>query len=263
MVDDVTKVLGYLRSLKKDVIFVTNNASKSRKDYKKKFDKLGVQVEVDEIFGSAYAAAVYISSVLKISKDKKVYVIGEGGLEAELREEGISYLGGTDPKDNTLGDFNLSEFEPDPDVVAVVCGLDRSINYTKLSKAFNYLYTNPSCLFLATNVDSTYPVAGGRLPGSGALSATLRYSLKRDPTSIGKPNSTMLDCIKAKHNFNPKRTLMIGDRLDTDIEFGKNGGLSTLLVLTGVTSESDLRESSIVPDYVMESLGNLAVLAEQ
>jgi 4-nitrophenyl phosphatase len=148
-----------------------------------------------------------------------------------------------------LNSFNLP-FEPDPAVAAVVCGLDTSINYTKLSKAFQYLTRNEGCLFIATNEDSTYPTNGGLLPGAGSISAPLRYSLKRDPVSTGKPHATMLDCVKAKwvvvrffwrvktkvafrHNYDPKKTLMIGDRLDTDIQFGKNGGLDTLLVLSG------------------------------
>jgi ribonucleotide monophosphatase NagD (HAD superfamily) len=73
-----------------------------------------------------------------------------------------------------------------------------NVNYTKLSKAFQYLIRNPDCLFLATNDDSTYPSAGGLLPGAGAISAPLRCALGKDPLSIGKPASTMLDCIKAK-----------------------------------------------------------------
>ena len=74
---------------------MTNNATKSRKNYKKKFDSLGVEAHVDEIYGSAFAAAVYISSVMKMPKDKKVYVIGMAGLEEELANEGITYVGGT------------------------------------------------------------------------------------------------------------------------------------------------------------------------
>lgn len=97
----------------KHVLFVTNNATKSRKNYKKKFDKLGIQAEVvrsylkarvcneftstiqDEVFGSAYATAVYLSSIMKLPKDKKVFVVGMSGLEEELAEEGISFIGGT------------------------------------------------------------------------------------------------------------------------------------------------------------------------
>jgi len=266
LVDGIVDVLSYLRNHNKNIIFVTNNASTSRSSYKTKFDKLGILASTDEIFGSAFATAVYISSVLKLPKDQKVYVIGMEGLEEELAQEGILYEGGTDPADNTLAPFSLATFTPpSPPIAAVVCGLDTAINYTKISKALQHFLINPDCHFIATNEDSTYPAAGGILPGAGAISATLRYALKRDPISIGKPNSTMLDCIKAKHDFDPARTIMIGDRLDTDILFGKNGGVSTLLVLTGVTKEVDIsgaNASPVVPDYVLQSLGDLAVLAQ-
>ncbi len=172
----------------------------------------------DEIYGSAYAAAVYLSSVIKLPKDKKVYVIGQAGLEEELQDEGISFIGGTvnllfsprrlfdprlntsqDPVDNTLEPFSLADFTLDPAVAAVVCGLDTQINYTKLSKAYQYLTRNPDCLFIATNEDSTYPTALGMLPGAGSISAPLRFALERDPVCTGKPASTMLDCVKAKY----------------------------------------------------------------
>ncbi|KAJ2916226.1 hypothetical protein MD484_g4218, partial [Candolleomyces efflorescens] len=263
LIEGVTDVLDLLRRRNKKVVFVTNNATKSRRSYKAKFDQLGVQAHVDEVYGSAYAAAVYVSSVIKLPKTKKVYVIGMAGLEEELRDEGIQVLGGTDPQDCTLESFDLGTFERDPDVGAVVCGLDTKINYTKLSKAYQYLLQDPACHFIATNEDSTYPSAHGLLPGAGSVSAPLRYALNKNPVCTGKPSSTMLDCIKAKIQFDPKRTLMIGDRLNTDIQFGQNGGLATLLVLTGVTLESDITgpdASSVVPDFVTQSLGDLRVL---
>ncbi|KAI6112387.1 HAD-like domain-containing protein [Pisolithus croceorrhizus] len=244
----------------KRLLFVTNNATKSRRSYKTKFDQLGIEAHVDEIYGSAYAAAVYISSVMKLPKDKKVYVIGMSGLEEELRNEGVSYVGGTDPADCTLESFSLADFTPDPDVAAVLCGLDTAINYTKLSKAFHYLHRGPSCQFLVTSEDSTIPSTHGLLPGIGAVSALLRFALNRDPLSVGKPAKTMLDCIQAKVHFDPKRTIMIGDRLNTDILFGQTGGLATLLVLTGVTSEENItgpNASTIVPDYVTPSIADL------
>ncbi|KAJ7104162.1 HAD-like domain-containing protein [Mycena belliarum] len=260
LIEGAVDVLGLLRRRQKKVIFVTNNATKSRKSYKGKFDQLGVEAHVDEIYGSAYAAAVYISSVMKLPKHKKVYVIGMKGMEEELHEEGVAFLGGMDPADCTLEPFSLADFTLDPDVGAVLCGLDTNINYTKLSKAFQYLTRNPGCVFLATNEDSTYPVADGLLPGAGSISAPLRYALGKDPISIGKPATTMLDCIKAKIDFDPKRTIMVGDRLNTDILFGQGGGLATLLVLTGITSEAEISgpdASSIVPDFVTQSIGDL------
>jgi 4-nitrophenyl phosphatase len=243
-------------------VFVTNNATKSRKSYKTKFDVLGVEAHVDEIYGSAYAAAVYISSVLQIPKEKKVYVIGQSGLEEELADEGIQFLGGTDPADNTLEPFDLGTFTRDPDVAAVVCGLDMKINYTKLSKAFQYLTQNKDCHFIATNEDSTYPSHAGLLPGAGSISAPLRYAIGKDPVCTGKPSSTMLDCVKAKVHFDPKGTIMVGDRLNTDIQFGKNGGLATLLVLTGITSVDEITGSNpspIVPDFYTDALGDFRI----
>ncbi|OBZ76132.1 4-nitrophenylphosphatase [Grifola frondosa] len=260
LIEGAVEVLHLLRHHKKSVMFVTNNATKSRKSYRKKFEQLGVEAYVDEIYGSAFAAAVYISSVMKLPKDKKVYVIGMSGIEEELREEGISFLGGTDPADNTLSSFSLANWKPDPSVGAVLCGLDTAINYTKLSKAFNYLLHNDGCAFLVTNEDSTFPTAEGLLPGAGSVSAPLRFALGREPVSIGKPAGTMLDCIKAKHAFDPQRTIMVGDRLNTDIEFGKNGGLATLLVLTGAHMGSfDSRHDSEAnaPCFFQESRMNL------
>ncbi|KAJ7598762.1 HAD-like domain-containing protein [Mycena floridula] len=260
LVDGVLDVLKLLRKHDKKILFVTNNATKSRRTYKGKFDRLGIPVDVDEIYSSAYATAVYLSSVMKLPKDKKVYVIGMAGLEEELREEGISYTGGTNPEDCTTEPFSIEKFTSDPNVAAVVCGLDTTINYTKLSKAFQYLYRNPGCQFIATNEDSTYPVAGGfLLPGAGAISAPLRFALGKDPISVGKPGKTMLDCIKAKVNYDPNRTIMVGDRLNTDILFGQAGGLSTLLVLTGITVEADItgpNASSVIPDFVTQSIGD-------
>jgi len=262
LIEGAVEVLSHLRSQNKRIIFVTNNATKSRRSYKKKFDKLGVQAHVDEIFGSAYASAVYLSSVAKLSKDRKVYVIGEGGMEEELEEEGFQHLGGTDPEDNTLTPFSIESFVLDPTVGAVLCGLDTSINYTKYSKAFQYLTRNEGCLFVVSNEDSTYPAGGGILPGAGSILAPLEYALKRKAIAIGKPNQTMLDCVQAKHNYDPTRTIMVGDRLNTDIAFGKKGGLNTLLVLTGITTKADVDGASPqeTPKYITQSLGDLRVL---
>ncbi|PAV17763.1 2-phosphoglycolate phosphatase [Pyrrhoderma noxium] len=263
LVDGAKEFLQLLRSKNKNVIFVTNNASNSRATYKIKFDKLGIEAHVDEIFGSAYAAAVYLSSVVKLPKDKKVFVIGQTGLEEELRNEGVPFTGGTDTKDSTLEAFDPTSYEPDPTIGAVLCGFDGKINYTKLCKAFIHLNTNPSCLFLATNTDATYPDEGGRLClGAGSISAPLRYALGREPLVLGKPSQIMMDCIKAKHKFDPKRTIMVGDRLNTDIQFGSEGGISTLLVLTGVTQVADLAPEApppAIPEYIANSIGDLIV----
>ncbi|VDB96671.1 unnamed protein product [Peniophora sp. CBMAI 1063] len=264
VIEGIKEVLALLRKKNKHILFVTNNATKSRANYKKKFDKLGIQAEVDEVFGSAYATAVYVSTIMKLPKDKKVFVVGMKGLEEELAEEGISFIGGTDTSYNTLVPPE-EKIEPDPRVAAVVVGLDMAINYYKLSVAFRYLHSNAATAFIATNADSTYPSDKGLLPGAGAVWSPLTTALgpSRPPTVIGKPNVHMMDAIKAKHHIDPARSIMVGDRLNTDIAFGQAGGLATLLVLTGIISEADLVGSAITPDYVTPSLGDLRAAIEQ
>ncbi|KAK9898702.1 2-phosphoglycolate phosphatase [Cystobasidium minutum MCA 4210] len=267
LIAGVFEVLQYLRKKGKKLIFVTNNATKSREAFKAKFDKLGVEVHVDEIFGSAYASVAYLKYNLHFPSDKKVYVIGEQGMEHELASEGIQYTGGTDPADNQFFEaFDFSHVTPDPSVGAVMCGFDGKINYTKLAKANRYLRENKDCIFMLTNDDRTFPTASGaQHPGSGALSAPLRYCLPHlEPIVVGKPNKPFMDCITKVHQLDKKRTIMIGDRLDTDILFGINGGTASMMVLTGVNKLEDFEaaDAPIKPDYYMNSLGDLKAVIE-
>ncbi|KAI9637914.1 HAD-like domain-containing protein [Dioszegia hungarica] len=267
VVPGVKEVLKYLRSIGKRILFVTNNASKSRRMYKSTFDKLGIEVSENEIFGSAYASAVYMSKILQFPKDKRVYVIGQAGLEEELDAVGIAHAGGSDPEDRVFidqGDY--SSVVADPSIGAVLCGFDAYINYKKYSKAYTYLKDNEGCHFLLTNQDATFPTNGTTYPGSGAMSAPLVFASKRTPTIIGKPNKIMMDAIIAEHHFDPAKALMVGDNLSTDIEFGLGSGVRTLLVFGGVTKREQVfgdNASETVPDFVMESLGDLAVLAKE
>ncbi|TIB37882.1 hypothetical protein E3P86_02018 [Wallemia ichthyophaga] len=250
-----------IRKAGKDVIFVTNNASNSRNQYKQKFDQLGFKVDVDEIFSSAYASAVYLKYNLKFPSDKKVFVVGMSGLEEELDSEGIKRIGGTDPAYNKLAPHvNFKEIKQnlDKDVGAVIAGFDIMLNYTKLSYAHSYL-TSPEhdVKFIFTNDDSTFPQACGVFPGSGAMSSPLAVSSKRTPTVVGKPNAPMLECILKKKQLKPERTLMIGDRLNTDIAFGQHGNVKTMLVLSGVCKKEDIIGEGIYPDYIAHSLGHI------
>ncbi|KAL0639999.1 p-nitrophenyl phosphatase [Maublancomyces gigas] len=254
------ETLDMLRSKGKQIVFVTNNSTKSRRAYKKKLDGLGIPAEVDEIFCSAYSSAVYIKRVVKLPADKKVYVIGESGIEEELRNEGVQYFGGTDPEERIqMQEEDYTNFVPDPEVGVVLCGLDHYVSYRKYAKAFQYLQ-NPETLFLATNVDSTFPNKGKLFPGAGSISAPLTYMTKRVPLSLGKPSQAMMDAIEGKFQFNRKRTCMVGDRLNTDIKFGVEGGLGgTLAVLTGVSTEEEILSSDAiaVPDAYLDQLSDL------
>ncbi|ERF68566.1 hypothetical protein EPUS_04664 [Endocarpon pusillum Z07020] len=193
------ETLSLLRSRHKQVVFVTNNSTKSRADYKKKLDSLGIPASVEEIFGSSYSAAIYISRILQPPPHKrKVFILGESGIEAELDSEGIPHLGGSDPafrRDITPADYQAIAARDasmiDPEVGTVLVGLDHHVNYLKLALAYHYITGPNQATFLATNIDSTLPSAGALFPGAGSMSAPLIMMLGgpgREPLSLGKPS---------------------------------------------------------------------------
>ncbi|KAF2274608.1 4-nitrophenylphosphatase [Westerdykella ornata] len=255
-----------LRSKGKQLVFVTNNSTKSRADYKKKFDKLGIPAKVDEVFGSSYSAAVYINRILNLPAPKnKVFVVGESGIEQELDAEGVPHIGGTDPsfrRDIEPEDFNsLADGSAlDPDVAVVLTGLDFHINYLKLATAYQYLQRG--ALFLATNTDSSLPMAHSLFPGAGAVGAGVVKAIGREALSLGKPSQAMMDAIEGKFHFDRSRTCMVGDRMNTDIQFGIDGKLGgTLAVLTGVSKKEEFlaEGASTVPMAYVDCLGDLLV----
>ncbi|BGO93953.1 hypothetical protein NBRC10512_007000 [Rhodotorula toruloides] len=258
--------LQYLRKQGKRIFFVTNNATKSRASNKGKFDKMGIECKVDEIFTSAYASAAYLKTVLKFPADKKVYVIGEKGIEDELDAVGIQHSGGTNPDDNVFIDLmDFSSITADPSVGAVLCGLDMHMNYKKFAKAFRYLRENEGCHFMATNLDSTFPTHGTVHPGGGATVAPLSCALGREPLVVGKPEAPMLESIVEMHHLDKSKMIMVGDRLNTDIAFGNQGGIATLMVLTGIDKREDFEKEGAVarPTYVVDALGDMAALAQR
>ena len=243
---------------------MTNNSTKSRPEYLKKFTGLGIPGNVDEIFGSAYSSAIYISRILKLEAPKnKVFVLGEAGIENELREENVPYIGGADPslrRDITPEDFQgiADGSMLDPDVGCVLAGLDFHVNYLKLSMAYQYI--RRGAVFLATNVDSTFPMSHSFFPGAGSIVIPLINMSGQTPLSFGKPSQAMMDAIEGKFHLDRERTCMVGDRLNTDIKFGIEGKLGgTLAVLTGVCQKSDweAEDAVAVPAYYADKLGDL------
>ncbi|PSC71367.1 phosphoglycolate phosphatase [Micractinium conductrix] len=259
VIDGVPETLDMLREMGKQLVFVTNNSTKSRAGYLNKFTGLGLQVKAEEIYSSSYAAAAYLESI-NFPHDKKVYVVGEVGIQEELDLKGINHIGG--PADAgkkvelTPGMF----LEHDHDVAAVVVGFDRNINYYKIQMATLCIRENPGCMFIATNLDAvTHLTDAQEWAGNGSMVGAIRGSTKREPTVVGKPAEFMLANIADKFNLKREQICMVGDRLDTDVLFGKNGGLTTMLVLSGVTTEEQLLspENSIHPDAYMDSLAAL------
>ena len=225
---------------------------------------LGIRADADDVFGSSYSAAVYISHILKLpARKNKVFVIGEAGVEQELASEGVSYIGGTDP--NFRRDIGPADFAGladgsllDDHVGVVLCGLDFHLNYLKLAHGMHYL--RRGAVFLATNTDSTLPMHHDMFLGAGSCIAPLSNAMGRQPLALGKPSQAMMDAVEGKFQLDRSRTCMVGDRLNTDIKFGIEGKLGgTLHVLTGVSSKEDWQRADAiaVPSHYADKLSDL------
>ncbi|KAF9580950.1 hypothetical protein BGW38_002206 [Lunasporangiospora selenospora] len=260
VLEGILETVSFLRSHGKRLVFVTNNSTLSRANYVKKFERLGIMAEEKDIFSSSFATAVYLKNILQFPEDKRVYVVGESGITDELGAVGINCVSSADDNGVLMTHADMGTVEQDPTIGAVVCGFDINLNYRKLAKAFTYLNNKEqNAHFILTNDDSTFPAPNGVFPGTGSLAQPLIHSLKRTPLIMGKPNKPMLDCFFSNYHTDPTRTCMVGDRLDTDIAFGANGNLETLLVLTGVTTEEEAFAPSqpIKPTFMIQSFGDL------
>lgn len=225
------EVIENLRQQGKSLAFLTNNSTQTRFQYKRKLARLGIKANVREIFTSAWGTALF----LKEKKFKKALVIGEAGLKRELAWAGIEIVS-----------------NPHCDVDCVVVGLDRKFNYKKLCNAFYAV--KRGALFIATNRDCTFPLEDRIVPGGGAIVASLQWALNMEPLLIGKPSSFLLEMILNYYKVSKNQAVIVGDRLDTDIEMGKKTGIKTILVLTGVTGERELESSTLKPDVIVKDL---------
>ncbi|AET40838.1 4-nitrophenylphosphatase Ecym_6467 [Eremothecium cymbalariae DBVPG len=265
LLPNVSETLSLLRAKGKNLYFVTNNSTKSRNAYAKKFESFGISVREDQIFTSSYAAALYVRDSLKLEPGKdKVWVAGEAGIIDELGLMGYETLGGTDPRLDEPFDSQNSPFlvnSLDPDVKCVVAGLDTRINYHRLAVSLQYLQRT-DVSFVATNLDSTFPLKGMTLPGAGSIVQSLEKASGRTAVACGKPNQNMLKSIIAATNIDPSRTCMVGDRLDTDMKFGSEGRLGTFLVLTGIETENNILNPDTQHTKPQYYAGSLSLLYE-
>lgn len=184
-------------------------------------------------------------------------------MEQELDSENVPHIGGTDAayrKDITPEDYeSIARGEAlDDDVAVVLTGLDFHPSYLKW--AYGMAYLRKGAKFLATNIDSTLPNAGSLFPGAGSTSAPLVKATGQEPLALGKPSQAMMDAIEGKFQFDRKKACMVGDRLNTDIQFGIEGGLGgTLCVLTGVSKKEEFlaQDAKVVPTAYLDKLGDL------
>lgn len=239
--------------------FVTNNSTKSRAGYKKKFDKLGLDIPAEEIFSSSFAAAAYLEQTNFRATGKKVYVIGEVGISEELDMIGVPWIGGPNDKGKEPNMGPGGRLEHDHDVGAVIVGFDREINYYKIQYAQLCINENPGCEFIATNLDAvTHLTDAQEWAGNGSMVGAIKGCTGQEPTVVGKPSPLMIDYLCNKLGLERSRICMVGDRLDTDVLFGTENGLQSLLVLSGVTTEQKLLspENTITPDYYADTIND-------
>jgi len=261
--------LNKLRALGKSIFYVTNNSTKTRSEYIIKCKNLGFEAQEKEILGTSYVLAQYLK---QRNFNKKVYVVGSTGVTGELDNVGIAHSEiGPEPSPEKV--FSLQHtMKLDPEIGCVAVGFDGDISFSKIMKAASYLL-NPECLFLATNTDERFPIRHSNLvfPGTGTMVKAVETAAERAPIVMGKPSVEMFEVIRKNNKLDPSRTLMIGDRCNTDILFGKNCGLHTLVVLSGVTefehmekwaSSNDTEQHRMLADYYLPQLGDLVDLVE-
>jgi len=239
------------------MFFVTNNSTKSRAGYKKKFDSLGLDsIPAEEIFSSSFAAAAYLEQTKFKETGKKVYVIGEIGICQELDLIGVPYIGGPEDSDKQPNMSSGGRLEIDKDVGAVIVGFDRFVNYYKIQYA-QLCINEEKAQFIATNLDAvTHLTDAQEWAGNGSMVGAIKGCTGQEPYVVGKPSPLMIEYLESKYGIERNRICMVGDRLDTDVLFGTDNGLKSLLVLSGVTSEEKLLSPSnvITPDYYADDI---------
>eukprot|EP00542_Grammatophora_oceanica_P017721 CAMPEP_0194036536 /NCGR_PEP_ID=MMETSP0009_2-20130614/8898_1 /TAXON_ID=210454 /ORGANISM="Grammatophora oceanica, Strain CCMP 410" /LENGTH=362 /DNA_ID=CAMNT_0038678339 /DNA_START=31 /DNA_END=1119 /DNA_ORIENTATION=- len=259
LIPGIPETLAKLRALGKKMYFVTNNSTKSRAGYKKKFDSLGLDVPPEEIFSSSFAAAAYLEQTKFKETGKKVYVIGEVGIIEELDLINVPYLGGPADSGKQPDMGPGGKLIVDEDVGAVIVGFDRMVNYYKIQYAQLCINENTDCEFIATNLDAvTHLTDAQEWAGNGSMVGAIKGCTGVEPTVVGKPSPLMIDYLETKLGLDRSKICMVGDRLDTDVLFGTDNGLQSLLVLSGVTTEQKLLspENSITPDYYADTIND-------
>lgn len=215
------------------VLLATNNGTRTPDQYLDKFLEFGVTLQREQIITSAMGAAYLLQQ--RFPERGNIFVVGEAGVIEAVTEAG----------------FSISE----NGAVAVVAGMDRMISFEKLKTAC--LLIRAGAAFYGTNPDRTFPTPAGLIPGAGAILAALETSTDVRPIIAGKPNPTLFEFAMQRLQVSPEETLVIGDRLDTDILGGVNAGCKTALVLTGISTFEDATNFEVKPDLILPALENL------
>ena len=230
------ELLATIRDKGKRYLFMTNNSSKSVKDYVKKLEKLGIEATEDDFLTSSQATAYY----LKLHHEgQRLYVCGTNSLKEELRKNG----------------FVITEELEEVD--CIVMGFDTELTFKKLEDVSKLLLTRENIPYIATNPDYVCPTEFGSVPDCGSVCDMIYNATKRRPLVIGKPAALMPELAMQKFGYHKEETVVVGDRIYTDIKSGINAGTFTILVLSGETTEEILNASEEKPHLVLRDAGEM------
>jgi len=218
---------------------LTNNNSLTVQNYLDKLSRFDIVAEERCVFTSTTATTNYLLD--QFGKGASVFVVGMDALKHTLKEAGFSISYGEEP--------------PEEKVVAVVAGMDLQINHAKIKTAMRLIMGGAA--FIATNTDGSYPTPEGINPGTGMVIGALQATSGVDPFVPGKPHPAIFQNALKEFNTKSEDTLMVGDRLETDILGASNLGIQTALVLSGVTTMEDISRSDIKPDFIFDDISHL------
>jgi NagD protein len=213
-------------------LVLTNNSIYTPRDLSARLVAGGLNVPEDRIWTSALATAAFLD---KQQPKGTAYVIGESGMTQALH------------------DIGYTQTEKNPDYV--VLGETRNFNFENLTKAIRLI--NGGARFIATNPDATGPSAEGPLPATGSVAALITKATGMEPYIVGKPNPMMFRSAMRKIGAHSESTGMIGDRMDTDVVAGIEAGLHTVLVLTGISDDAEIKKYPFRPTEILNSVADL------
>jgi len=219
-------------------VFMSNNPTDPPSAYESRFERAGLTVSREEVFTAGTVTTEYLDAE---HASEELYVIAQQGFIDQLRAAGLSVID-----------------EP-TDADVLVASLDRSFDYDRLCETVVAL--DDGTPFVGTDPDILIPQAGHDVPGSGAIIHAIEGVAEREVDVIcGKPSTYARRTALEYLDLPPEECLVVGDRLDTDIKLGSDAGMSTAVVKTGITDEKRLANSSITPDYVLDSIADIQTI---
>lgn len=218
-------------------VFATNNGTKTPDQYVATLEKLGVRVSAQQVVTSALGTASMLSQ--NFQRGAKIFMIGEDGTRTALEEKG----------------FDVLPIEHAQEAQIVVMGIDREVNFNKMREAT--LLVRRGIPFYATNPDKTFPTPRGEIPGAGAWISVITTATGVEPIYAGKPFPFMMELSLERLGTKKEESLVVGDRLETDIAAGQAVGCPCALVLSGVSTKEEAEAWSPKIDIVADDLESL------